>query len=113
MKEIILSEEQIDKLTEMVRTLFSDYAENAIDEKGNYVYLANSINLEKHVISGTYFVTFNRDGGTERIHWLEFCIFYLQPKLKYYMSTYTIKSIGGKYIELLYDHFKLIHHANS
>lgn len=106
MKEIVLTDEQVFMLRTMLRSLFSGLVE--LGDK-----TADILWVRKEGKCDSYFICWNKDDGCIRIHWLEFCIFYIQPKLSVYISTMVIGSLGSKYINTLYKKFKEIQDANS
>jgi hypothetical protein len=105
MKEIVLNDEQVFMLRDMLRSLFSD-----LIPEGDKP--SDTLGVTKYEKSNTCCVFLNKDDGCERVQWLEFCIFYVQPKLGIYINTMTIRALRGHYINTLYKKFKSIQDAN-
>ena len=101
MNEIILSEEQMYLLKKMAQSMYPDFAAIHIGVPegcgGCYVFLSKSKDDEESL----------------RIHWLEFCLFYLQPTLQIYISSYVIRTMGSKYVNLLYERFKYSNYGSN
>lgn len=99
MNELVPNEEQKWMLKQMLRGLFKDWIskeDNPIDKMG--------VICDR--LSNTCFVYLKEDDGTKRVQWFEFCVFYIQPKLSYYMSTMIIRTLGTKFIDSLYKKYK-------
>lgn len=101
MKGKILKPEQINKFAEMARFILRDRLDNE-----DLPYINEKIGLELYVQARTYFVYIDRDDGCTRIHWLEFIIFYIIPKLDSHVRGRSLQSIKEDFIDRIYDNFK-------
>lgn len=75
MNYLKLTKKQEDRLIEMTEALFPEYYEVQDNAK--------SVDIDNYEPAGGAgkFISFYNDSGTNRIHWLEFCITWLSHKL--------------------------------
>lgn len=93
------------KLIEMALKLFPKWYE--VQDKGN------SITIENYIPAANYgdFICFYKDCGTNRMHWFQFCVVHLIPKLgldrgtilKGFFEYFKYESM----VDYLYKHFKM------
>lgn len=105
MKNIELTEEHISKLLEMCKILFPEYCKIHFGRIDDY----NLIFITKVKLGHSYI----------KIHWLEFCLYYLVDKVfnddkeesyisnqDYYMGGLIYRNKSQNPIDILYEEFK-------